>query len=36
MTKVFNINGVCIPGRHYMIDLTSKLKDIKKMVDDGQ
>ncbi len=36
MTKVFNINGVCIPGRHYMVDLTPKLKDIKKMVDDGQ
>lgn len=36
MAKIFNINGVCIPDRHYMVNLTPKLKDIKKMVDNGQ
>lgn len=34
MTKVFNVNGVCKPARHYMVDLKPKLEEIKKMVDD--
>lgn len=36
MGKTFNINGLCKPGRHYMVDLTPKLLKIKKMVDDGE
>ncbi|MCD8232264.1 MAG: ATP-binding protein [Clostridiales bacterium] len=35
MIKTFNVNGACRPEKHYMVDLTSRLKVIKKMVDDG-
>lgn len=35
MTKVFNINGACSPRRHYMVDITGRLKAIKKMIDNG-
>ena len=36
MPKVFNVTGNCKPNEHYMVDLTSRLKAIKKMVDAGQ
>ena len=36
MPKKFNITGNCIPDRHYMVDLTSRLEQIKAQVDDGQ
>ncbi|MCD8021933.1 MAG: AAA-like domain-containing protein [Lachnospiraceae bacterium] len=36
MAKVFNVNGACRPQKHYMVDLESRLKAIKKMVDDGE
>ncbi|MCD8134387.1 MAG: ATP-binding protein [Clostridiales bacterium] len=35
MTKIFNVNGACSPEKHYMVNLTTRLKAIKKMVDDG-
>ena len=35
MAKVFNINGACSPRRHYMVDITQRLKSIKKMIDNG-
>lgn len=35
MAKVFNINGACSPRRHYMVDITGRLKAIKKMIDNG-
>lgn len=35
MGKVFNINGVCRPDRHYMVALRSRLEEIRKMVDSG-
>ncbi|MCD7764874.1 MAG: AAA-like domain-containing protein [Lachnospiraceae bacterium] len=35
MTKTFNVNGVCRPDRHYMVDLTSRLEEIRGMVDSG-
>ncbi len=31
--KVFNTTGVCYPDEHYMVDLTERLIEIKKMVD---
>ena len=34
--KIFNTTGPCIPGKHYMVDLSSRLNQIKAMVDDGQ
>ena len=34
--KEFNITGTCFPNRHYMVDLTSRVAQIKKMVDKSQ
>lgn len=36
MTKVFNVNGACKIGKHYMIDLTKRLEEIKLMIDAGE
>ncbi|MCD8370093.1 MAG: ATP-binding protein [Clostridiales bacterium] len=35
MAKYFNVNGLCRPEKHYMVDLTSRLEQIKRMVDNG-
>lgn len=34
--KVFNTTGVCIPSKHYMVDLTERVRQIRKMVDAGE
>ncbi len=34
--KIFNINGDCKPEIHYMVDISEKLNQIKRMVDAGQ
>ena len=34
--KVFNTEAVCIPEKHYMVDLSDKVLEIKKLVDDGK
>ncbi|MCD7882923.1 MAG: hypothetical protein LUI87_04325 [Lachnospiraceae bacterium] len=34
MAKKFNTTGACIPAKHYMVDLTSRLETIKKMIDE--
>ena len=34
--RTFNTTAVCLPDRHYMVDLTSRVAQIKKMVDAGQ
>lgn len=36
MAKVFNTTAVCIPEKHYMVNLDSRLLAIKKLVDDGK
>ncbi|MDO4329796.1 MAG: ATP-binding protein [Lachnospiraceae bacterium] len=36
MTKVFNVNGACRSNRHYMVDLKSRLEEIKGMIDAGE
>ncbi|MCD7744717.1 MAG: ATP-binding protein [Lachnospiraceae bacterium] len=36
MAKIFNVNGLCRPQKHYMVDLGKRLEAIKKMVDDGE
>ena len=33
--KEFNTTAVCIPKKHYMVDLTERVKEIGKMVDAG-
>ena len=36
MSKIFNVNGDCKPDLHYMVNIESRLKKIKAMVDKGQ
>ena len=36
MCRKFNTDGCCNPKLHYMVDLTSRLRDIKEMVDAGK
>ena len=36
MERYFNITGCCNPQEHYMVNLDSRLAQIKKMVDKGQ
>lgn len=33
--KRFNTTGPCIPGKHYMVDLTDRLAQIRELVDGG-
>ncbi len=34
--KTFNTTAVCVPTKHYMVDLTERLVEIKKLVDAGK
>ena len=36
MKKYFNVTGSCYPQKHYMVDLTERLKEIKTLVDRGE
>lgn len=36
MEKRFNVTGICIPEMHYMVDIESRLKEIRKLVDRGE
>ena len=35
MERIFNITGSCNPQQHYMVNLDSRLVEIKKMIDRG-
>ena len=34
--KKFNTTGVCIPSKHYMVDISERVAEIKEMVDEGK
>ena len=34
--KQFNTTAVCIPSKHYMVDLSERVREIRKLVDDGK
>ena len=34
--KKFNTTAVCIPSKHYMVDLSDRVARIRKMVDAGE
>lgn len=36
MEKRFNITGCCYPDKHYMVDISEKLIEIKRLVDKGE
>ena len=33
--RVFNVTGVCVSQKHYMVDIIEKLIKIKELVDRG-
>ena len=33
MVKKFNVKGVCVPHKHYMVDISDRLKKMKALVD---
>lgn len=33
--KKFNTTGICIPAKHYMVDISERLAQIRRMVDEG-
>ena len=35
MTKQFNITGACVPGKHYMVDISNKTAKIFDMITPG-
>ena len=34
--REFNVTGICIPGKHYMVDISNKVSQIAAMVEKGQ
>lgn len=34
--KKFNTTAICVPAKHYMVDLSERVRKIKKYVDDGK
>ena len=34
--KCFNTTGLCIPAKHYMVDISDRLAEIRKLVDGGK
>jgi energy-coupling factor transporter ATP-binding protein EcfA2 len=36
MSKEFNITGTCLPDRHYMADVSVKMKDTMSMIEKGR
>ncbi len=34
--KKFNTTGVCILSKHYIVDISERIKKIKKMMDAGK
>lgn len=35
MAKQFNVTGLCVPKKHYMVDMAKRIDQIRKMVDAG-
>ncbi len=35
MAKQFNVTGLCVPEKHYMVDMAKRIDQIRKMVDAG-
>ena len=36
MSKRFNVDGICYPEEHYMVDLNDRLEEIRKLMEDGK
>lgn len=35
MRKYFNINGICSPERHYMVNIEDRLQQVKQLIAHG-
>jgi len=35
MERKFNTTGLCNPNKHYMVDITGKMNEVKAMIDEG-
>ena len=33
--RKFNTTGLCVPGKHYMVDISGRVAQIRRMVDAG-
>ena len=33
--KRFNVTGICVPEEDYMVDISGKIAEIKKLIDNG-
>ncbi len=36
MQREFNDTGLCIPGRHYMVDISKKIETIIHLIEKGK
>ncbi len=36
MEKFFNVTGKCYKDKHYMVDISQRVAEIKKMIDRGE
>ena len=34
--KEFNTTGPCVPSKHYMVDISQKVREIERLVDAGK
>ena len=34
MMRRFNVTGICVPEKNYMVDISGKIDKIRKLVDD--
>ena len=34
--KSFNTTAVCIPSKHYMVDISERISEIKRLIDEGK
>jgi len=34
--REFNVTGLCVPGKHYMVDISSKVSQIAALVEEGK
>lgn len=35
MNKKFNVTGLCVPDKHYMVDISERLGQIRELIDEG-
>ena len=36
MEREFNVTGICVPNKHYMVDITNKFNQTMKLIEKGK